>query len=346
MKQPLLVVENLTKRFSEMIAVNDVCLRIFSGELLAILGPSGSGKSTLLQLVAGLAKPDSGSVRYADVNWAGPAGFVLPEKRDCGMVFQDMALFPHLSVADNIGFAVPRPKKEAVVQKMLRLVGLEGFETRMPHELSGGQQQRVALARSLAPEPGLLLLDEPFSSLDLQLRQIMRREVRDILKRQQVSAILVTHDQSEAFAFADTVAVMFDGHIEQQGSPLTIYQQPATQQVAAFVGEANFVSVEQALKSFAPLAALGTPLDNSENVFMCRPEDLILGPENPCATIISTEFQGAWQELRLRLDCGELLRVHSSLFWENGQRVGVMPQRGCMYCSRGRLLGTYDSKSR
>ncbi len=341
MKQPLVVAEKLTKQFPGITAVNETSLRIFPGELLAILGPSGCGKSTLLQLIAGLARPDSGIITYADTVWAGPASFIPPEKRDCGMVFQDMALFPHLSIAGNIGFAISRQKKKAVVQKMLSLVGLSGFEKRMVHELSGGQQQRVALARSLAPEPGLLLLDEPFSSLDLQLRQSMRREVRDILKQQQVTAILVTHDQNEAFAFADTVAVMFAGRIEQQGTSRTIYQQPATRTAAEFVGDANFLSMEQALKSFDSLASLSAPLNDPENMFMCRPEDVLLQPENPCATVLGTEFQGAWQEMQVRLDCGETIRVHCDQFWEDGQRLAAVPRRGCIYCGQGSLIGTY-----
>ncbi|PIE68368.1 MAG: hypothetical protein CSA21_07845, partial [Deltaproteobacteria bacterium] len=191
----LLVCDGLVKEFNGAAAVDHVSISLLQGELLAILGPSGCGKSTLLRMIAGLARPDAGTLKYADKIWSDAKTFIKPEYRDCGMVFQDMALFPHLSIKENIGFSVPAAQKPSTVQAMLSLVNLEGMEHRMPHELSGGQQQRVALARSLAPGPELLLLDEPFSSLDLRLRQEMRREVRNILKKQKVSAILVTHDQ-------------------------------------------------------------------------------------------------------------------------------------------------------
>ncbi|PIE65348.1 MAG: ABC transporter ATP-binding protein [Desulfobacterales bacterium] len=342
-QQSLLSARQLVKRFSQITAVNHVSLEIASGQLLAILGPSGCGKSTLLQMIAGLTCPDSGSITYAGNYWVKPSHFVPPEERDCGMVFQDMALFPHLSVADNIGFAIERHQKKRVVDKMLETVGLKGVNQRMVYELSGGQQQRVALARSLASEPGLLLLDEPFSSLDFKLRQSMRREVRKILKKQQVTAILVTHDQNEAFAFADTVAVMFAGRLEQQGSPQEIYLKPVTRTTAAFVGDANFVALKHAGSCFPQLQELKPNLQHPDNLLMCRPEDIWLDPEQESATVVTTEFQGAWYELQLELDCGGQLSVHTRRNYEKGRRLAAIPERGCIYSPQGQLLGVFEN---
>ncbi|PIE57901.1 MAG: hypothetical protein CSA33_06420 [Desulfobulbus propionicus] len=338
---PFLVAGSIEKRFAGIKAVNGINLQLFSGELLAILGPSGCGKSTLLRIIAGLSRPDAGYVSCQGETWADERVFVNPEDRNCGMVFQDMALFPHLSIQDNIGFAIERRRKREVVSAMLDLVGLAGFGDRMVYQLSGGQQQRAALARSLAPGPALLLLDEPFSGLDLKLRQAMRREVRRIVKQQGVTAILVTHDQSEAFAFADTVAVMFAGKVEQHAAPQTIYHQPATHNIAAFVGDANFMSMEQALACFPGVAALRDDLKKSENSLMFRPEDFLLKQGGHSATIIESEFQGAWQKLLIELDGGPQINVftHTMELWRQGQRITPMPRRGCVYSSEGKLLG-------
>ncbi len=341
----LLVCDGLVKQFGRATAVNHVGISLLQGELLAILGPSGCGKSTLLRMVAGLTRPDAGILKYADEIWSDDRRFVKPEERDCGMVFQDMALFPHLSIGDNIGFAIPAAEKSATVQAMLSLVNLEGMEQRMVHQLSGGQQQRVALARSLAPGPGLLLLDEPFSSLDLRLRQVMRREVRNILRKQGVTAILVTHDQNEAFAFADTVAVMFQGRIEQHASPRKLYQQPATRNTASFVGDANFIEMGKALALFPDLERLDVRLKEPENILMCRPENFALNQEGASAAVIETEFQGCWRELAIRLECekGEeemMIRTDTASSWSNGQKITVRPLYGCIYSPEGQLQGT------
>ncbi|PID75315.1 MAG: hypothetical protein CSA20_07900 [Deltaproteobacteria bacterium] len=340
-RQPLLSVRSLVKEYSGSTVVSDVSFELFPGELMAILGPSGCGKSTLLQMIAGLTRPESGSIIYAKTPWVDGGAFVPPEQRDCGMVFQDMALFPHLSVAGNIGFSIERSRKRQVVASMLELVGLPEVGRRMVHQLSGGQQQRVALARSLAPNPGLLLLDEPFSSLDLKLRNIMRREVRKILKRQKVTAILVTHDQSEAFAFADTVAVMFAGRFEQQADSYGIYRNPANRNIASFVGDANFLPMEQALECFGELDNMNETLKYPENTFMCRPHNLQLSEEDACATVSSCEFQGEWQHLQLDLDCGGQLDVHSRQFLEPGLRVSPTVEQGCIYSPQGELIGLF-----
>ncbi len=344
-KKLLLRCEKLLKRFGETVAVNGATITLEEGELLAILGPSGCGKSTLLRMIAGLVQPDEGVLCYNDTVWSDQSSFIPAEERDCGMVFQDMALFPHLSIGDNIGFALKWRKKRCVVEKMLKLVGMEGMARRMTYQLSGGQQQRVALARSLAPEPGLLLLDEPFSSLDLKLRQTMRREVRKILKEQGVTAILVTHDQNEAFAFADTVAVISHGSIEQLGSPQTIYQSPATKTTASFVGDANFIELDKAQLLFPELKGLSPKLSAKSLSLMCRPENILLRTDGEGAVVREVEFQGAWQELLLEFSDTTQLKAHTDTtkIWCRGERLGAAPASGCLYCAKGLLQGTFYS---
>ncbi len=341
----LLVCDGLVKAFDGVTAVDHVNMSLSQGELLAILGPSGCGKSTLLRMIAGLLPPDAGTIRYQNNIWVDDRIFIKPEQRDCGMVFQDMALFPHLSIGNNIGFAIPSAQKSNTVKAMLSLVDLQGMEQRMAHELSGGQQQRVALARSLAPGPGLLLLDEPFSSLDLRLRQVMRRDVRNILKKQGVASILVTHDQNEAFAFADSVAVMFGGRVEQHASPEMLYQQPATQNTAAFVGDANFIPMEKALALFPALECLDISLKKSKNILMFRPEDVVLNQDGCNGIVVGAEFQGCWRELTIRCsndNCqAELMvRTDPKRSWSLAEKIMAAPLCGCIYSPEGRLLDT------
>ncbi len=212
------------------------------GEILALLGPSGCGKTTTLRLIAGLESPDAGTITLRGQVVAGPGRAVPPEERGIGIVFQDYALFPHLTVADNVGFgAGAGGATGAASSTVLDLVGLGGFGPRYPHELSGGQQQRVALARALAPAPALMLLDEPFSNLDADLRAQMRDEVERILRTSGTTAVFVTHDQEEAFTLADRVGVLQAGRIEQLAPPQELYHRPATRFVAAFVGAADFL---------------------------------------------------------------------------------------------------------
>jgi iron(III) transport system ATP-binding protein len=234
----------LTKSFGAVLAVDAVDLDVRPGELLALLGPSGCGKTTTLRLLAGFERPDRGEIRLDGETVAGPGRFVPPERRRVGVVFQDFALFPHLTVAGNLGYGIPRDKarRNRRVAEMLHLIGLADAADRHPHELSGGQQQRVALGRALAPEPALVLLDEPFSNLDAALRARMRAEVRDILTRAGATAVFVTHDQEEALSLADRIAVMADGRLLQVDSPGELYARPVDAFVASFVGDADVVS--------------------------------------------------------------------------------------------------------
>ncbi|MGH2427563.1 MAG: ABC transporter ATP-binding protein [Candidatus Limnocylindria bacterium] len=241
---PALRTLSLAKAFGEVVAVDGVELEIHRGEFMGVLGPSGCGKTTLLRLVAGFERPDAGGIEIDGTVVAGPRRNLPPEERRVGMVFQESALFPHLDVAANIGFGLPRRGREVRVAEMVALVGLAGLQRRMPHEISGGEQQRVALARALAPDPALILLDEPFSSLDATLRAALRGEVREILRTAGATALFVTHDQAEALEIADRVAVMRAGRIEQVSTPDELYLRPANRFVAGFVGEANLLPGE------------------------------------------------------------------------------------------------------
>ena len=239
----LLLLDGVSKRFSptDPPAVDGLSLRVAEGEILALLGPSGCGKTTTLRLIAGLENPDAGTITLRGQVVAGPGRAVPAEERGIGIVFQDYALFPHLTVADNVAFGLPRAARRSRVEPVLDLVGLGGFGPRYPHELSGGQQQRVALARALAPAPALMLLDEPFSNLDADLRAQMRDEVERILRTSGTTAVFVTHDQEEAFTLADRVGVLQAGRMEQLAPPQELYHRPATRFVAAFVGAADFL---------------------------------------------------------------------------------------------------------
>ena len=267
----------LVKHFDDVGAVNGVSLELPKGELMALLGPSGCGKTTTLRLIAGFERLDAGRIEIGGQVVAGPGIHLAPAKRRVGMVFQEYALFPHMSVAENIRFALHRfdGDKDRRIADVLELVGLFGLENRNPHELSGGQQQRVALARALAPEPALILLDEPFSNLDASLRVRVRAEVRAILKEAGATAIFVTHDQEEALSLVDGIAVMINGFVMQVASPQQLYHQPANRTVAEFVGDANFFEGEASgYRVRCELGDLHLQFAND------GPVDILIRPEN------------------------------------------------------------------
>ncbi len=251
MTQPVILrLDGVTKQYSStsLPAVDQVSLSLHQGELLSLLGPSGCGKTTLLRLIAGFERTKTGQIDLTDLTVDGQGAWMPPEQRDVGIVFQDYALFPHLTVYKNVAFGLKQKSRrlndrEIRLRAMdaIALVDLQGFEHRYPHELSGGQQQRVALARALAPRPNLILLDEPFSNLDVEVRLYLRQKVREVLKSTGTTAVFVTHDQEEALAISDRVGVMRQGHLEQIGTPEELYQHPASRFVAGFVTQANFL---------------------------------------------------------------------------------------------------------
>jgi len=322
-------VEGLVKRFGATTVLDGVDLYVAAGSICALLGPSGSGKTTLLRTIAGLERPDAGTVRAGDRLLCGVGTFVAPERRQIGMVFQDGALFPHLSVAANVGYGLPRAERKGLrVAEALAMVGLAGYAERLPGTLSGGQQQRVALARALAPRPAVLLLDEPFSNLDAALRAQVRSEVHGVLAAAGVTAVFVTHDQEEAFVLGDDVAVMREGRIVQQATPAELYRRPVDAWVARFVGDANLVagaadgSVARTSLGAVPLAAdLHGPVE-----VLVRPEQLVLdSPDRDgSADVELVEFYGHDAVVILRLDGGAVLKarvVHPVA--RRGDRVGL-----------------------
>ncbi len=296
---PVVVLDGVAKRYGAHgpMAVRAFDLEVRSGEILCLLGPSGCGKTTLLRLVAGFEAPDEGSVDVGGRRVAGDGVWVQPERRRIGFVFQDFALFPHMSVLDNVAFGLPGPRGERRERaaRVLSLVGLTVFERRYPHQLSGGQQQRVALARALATEPHLLLLDEPFSNLDAALRGATRDEVRAILKRTGTTAVMVTHDQEEALSVADRVAVMRAGQLEQIGTPEEVYLQPRTAFVASFLGRTNLLrGVAHGAKAETPLGTVTLARPATGRVVLSvRPEHVTIEP----AAGASAEESGARVEV-------------------------------------------------
>ncbi len=284
----------LTKSFDEVVALRDAHIGVEQGEALVLLGPSGCGKTTLLRILAGLDRPDEGSVEVAGETLTGSNILVPPESRRIGMVFQDWALFPHMSVARNVAFGLRDAEVEAGrVEEALEMVGLSGFGDRYPDELSGGQAQRVALARSLAPRPRVMLFDEPFSNLDSELRGKVRSEVAALLRKVGMTSVFVTHDQEEAFVLGDTVAVMREGRILQTDTPTGIYSSPVSPWVASFVGEANIVpgdAGDGAIATAVGSLPAANGLSGSCNAVV-RPEHLLVSSGGD-GMISSVEFYG------------------------------------------------------
>ncbi len=295
--------------------VKDVSLTLQQGQIGCLLGPSGCGKTSLLRAIAGFEPVQTGSILLAGMVLSKPDQWVNPEQRRIGMVFQDFALFPHLTEAQNIAFGVkkkPKAQQQQIVADLLALVGLPTLGERYVHQLSGGQQQRAALARALAPEPEVLLLDEPFSGLDADLREALAQDIRAIIKQRGISALMVTHDQFEAFAMADQIGVMQHGKLQQWGSAYELYHQPTNRFVADFVGHGALLKGEvladhqvyTALGVFAQTEsefAVGTSVD-----LLVRPDDIVHDDESGfTAKVVGKSFRGSHILYSLELEGAE-----------------------------------------
>ena len=313
--QPLLSVRNITKRFARNLApvVEDLSFEVHAGEIFALLGPSGCGKTTTLRLIAGFERTDAGEICVDGKCFEGSKVHLPPEARDIGIVFQEYALFPHLNVSQNVAFGLkklPTKLRDERVMTVLDMVGMTPLKDRKPHELSGGQQQRVALARSIAPSPKLILLDEPFSNLDAGMRHSTREEIRALLKDARMSAVFVTHDQEEALCFADRLAVMQDGRIEQIGIPETVYHRPQTPFVADFLGATNLIDGEaEGNCAETPLGKFRiAPSARGRVLLSIRPEHLVMvqpdgtGQNNGVGEIVMRDFKG--HDLTYRVKIG------------------------------------------
>ncbi|MTI13548.1 ABC transporter ATP-binding protein [Sansalvadorimonas verongulae] len=320
------------KSQSSKMVVHNLSFQVQKGEHVCLLGPSGCGKTTTLRAIAGFEPLQGGEITLRGTTLS-RQGFTLPpEQRQLGMVFQDYALFPHLTVTENIGFGLSGKHARTRINDMMHLTGLHELANRSPQELSGGQQQRVALARALAPEPSLLLLDEPFSNLDTSLRQSLSHEVRTMLKQTGTSAILVTHDQEEAFAFADYIGLMRSGKMVQWGTAHELYQQPVNDFVASFIGEGSLIQgtrnsqglIETAAGLFNPSNILNAPKQR----LMLRPNSVTCDPASPHKAIVrQISFRGQNKLLKLQLSSGEelLLEIPAHCTFTIGETTGLRP---------------------
>jgi iron(III) transport system ATP-binding protein len=333
---PVLKLRNVGKSYADTPVVAGVSFQLARGSIGCLLGPSGCGKTTLLRLIAGFDPVSAGEIAFNGATVSTPRQTVPPERRQIGMVFQDYALFPHLDVQGNIGFGLRHRDKAgraARVAELLESVGLAGYANALPHELSGGQQQRVALARALAPRPELLLLDEPFSNLDMALRERLGQELRQIIRHEGTTAILVTHDQHEAFAMADEIGVMHRGRIAQWDSAYRLYHEPADRFVADFIGQGvllpgtvlnpHQIEIELGILdgAFPTECAKGCPVD-----VLIRPDDIVHDDAAPLrAEVAHKAFRGASILYTLRLPSGgtALSLVPSHHNHALGERIGI-----------------------
>ncbi len=332
MKRSAVHCKNLTKKFGRNFAVRDVNFELREENILALVGPSGCGKTTLLRLISGFESPNEGEI-YIGGEPVVNSKFVPPEKREVGIVFQNYALFPHLNVQENIayGISTKKERRNKRVKEMLSLIGLDDYGSKMPHELSGGEQQRVALARALAPDPEILLLDEPFSNLDADLRTRIRSEVREILKKTDASVIFVTHDQDEALFMGDEVGVMDRGKIIQIDSPEDIFHFPKNPFVANFIGIADFIrgrinDEDTVHTEIGDLSYHGT-LPSSEGVdVMVRPDFMdIEQVENGVGKVVDRIFRGMHYLYKIKLPSGATIRTlqHHNKKYEIGSKVAI-----------------------
>jgi len=331
-----LEMRGVERRFGRTIAVAGLDLTLPQGAIGCLLGPSGCGKTTALRCIAGFEPVDAGEIAARGRLLSGPGVTVPPATRNIGMVFQDYALFPHLTVLENAAFGLhghARPAREHRALELLGIVGLEECRARYPHEISGGQQQRVALARALAPQPDLVLLDEPFSNLDIELRGRLSLEVRAILKQLNATALLVTHDQNEAFAMADWVGVMQSGRLEQWDAPYELYHRPATRFVADFIGQGAFlpgdVTAADAVTTELGVLSGEVPRQYERGTrvdLLLRPDDVVYDESSPLTLeIVQKAFRGADFLYTLQLASGARLLslVPSHFDHAVGDRIGV-----------------------
>lgn len=307
-----LTVQDIHLGYGELPVVRGLSLDLGPGEIGCLLGASGCGKTTALRAIAGFEAIDQGRILIGDTLVSSPNLKLAPEKRSVGMVFQDHALFPHLDVAANVSFGltgISRQQRSRRVGELLELTGLTGLDHRYPHELSGGQQQRVALARALAPEPQVLLMDEPFSNLDTRLRRRMGEEIRGMLKARGTTTLLVTHDQHEAFALADRLGLLKDGQMLQWDTPFEMYHRPASRYVAAFTGRGSYLHtqiVDNRLQHALGWSELPENRPAGDHLaLLIRPDDIRPEPAGIPARVVARQFQGADTLYRLKLDSGE-----------------------------------------
>ncbi|MDG2045860.1 MAG: ABC transporter ATP-binding protein [Halioglobus sp.] len=316
-----LKLHNLQVQYGDVVAIRDVSLSLQTGDIGCLLGPSGCGKTSLLRAIAGFEVITAGTIAIKDKLIASDMINIPAEHRNIGMVFQDFALFPHLTVEHNVAFGLRHltaAEQRDRIQEMLALVGLPDVGTKFPHEISGGQQQRVALARALAPKPQLLLLDEPFSGLDEAQRTSLASEIRLLLKAQHVTALLVTHDQHEAFEMADHIALMNEGQVVQAGTGESLYQSPASPFAAKFIGEGSLTKVISSADG--PPGVLQQLLNGANQLttsieyhVLLRPEHLVYDPSGVPLTIIQRHYRGSHYLYELSLDDGQILRCATEL---------------------------------
>ncbi len=336
---PLLEVKNISSSYGNKLAINDVSVNLEKGEIGCLLGPSGCGKTTLLRTIAGFKDIVSGDILIEGRRVAAEAFSVSPEERGVGMVFQDYALFPHLNVQENVAFGLKhmkRSEKKRRVGDLLRVIGLEQVKHKYPHELSGGEQQRIALARSLAPRPRLLLLDEPFSNLDVNMRELLSMEVRKIIKQQNTTGLVVTHNQHEAFAMADRIGVISCGRMLQWDSAYNLYHRPCGSMVASFVGEGVLLPgrvlddhlVECGLGVLKGRFSSSCPVGAMTDILI-RPEDVVHEDESPLrAVVVHKTFRGPNIIYTLCLSSGDavLALFPSHYRHEIGEEIGIRPE--------------------
>ena len=340
----ILKLDRISHTYGEQVIVNELSFDLKKGEIGCLLGPSGCGKTTVLRCIAGFEPIASGEI-WLNENSVSCAGFLLPpEQRRIGMVFQEYALFPHLTVTANVGFGLHRSTKAERahrVDELLRITDLTEVANRYPHELSGGQQQRVALVRALAPHPDLILLDEPFSNLDVSLREYLGQEIRELLKKLNITAILVTHDQAEAFAVADKIGVMHAGKMMQWGSAHALYHHPVNRFIADFIGQGTLIP-GKVTHSDTVETELGTltgnifhpdhsshEITNNRVDILIRPDNIIHDHDSPLqAVVIHKAFRGAQFLYTLRLDSGQnvLSLISSHHDYTIGEKIGIRPQ--------------------